>query len=108
MKETFGEYIRSLRINSNFTLTQLGGKLGIDSGSLSKIETNKKEFDEIHLLELAKIFDLDYEILKSELISEKIAKSILINNCSEDVLTLAKDKVKYIKQRFVKQTKLKI
>ena len=46
MEANFGEYIRTLRTQSGLTLTQLGAKLGIDSGALSKIETGKKEFDE--------------------------------------------------------------
>ena len=54
MEANFGEYIRKLRTENGLTLTQLGAKLGIDSGALSKIETGKKEFDEKCLDNLAK------------------------------------------------------
>ena len=70
MEANFGEYIRGLRTQNNLTLTQLGAKLGIDSGALSKIETGKKEFDEACLPKLATAFNLDLETLKTELISE--------------------------------------
>jgi transcriptional regulator with XRE-family HTH domain len=90
------------------TLTQLGAKLGIDSGALSKIETGKKEFDEVCLPKLAEVFNLDSEILKSELISEKIANTLYQFKCDDNVLTLAEEKVKYIRQKNTKQTSLKL
>lgn len=108
MEANFGEYIRTLRTQSGLTLTQLGAKLGIDSGALSKIETGKKEFDETFLPNLSEAFNLDLETLKSELISEKIANTLYQFNCNDDVLTLAEEKVKYIRQKNTTQTSLKL
>ena len=108
MEANFGEYIRKLRTQNGLTLTQLGAKLGIDSGALSKIETGKKEFDEACLPKLAIAFNLDLETLKTELISEKIAYTLYENKCNENVLTLAEEKVKYIREKNTKQTTLKL
>ena len=108
MEANFGEYIRTLRTQSGLTLTQLGAKLGIDSGALSKIETGKKKFDENCLPKLAEAFNLDLETLKSELISEKIANTLYHYKCSDNVLALAEEKVKYIREKNIKQTILKL
>ncbi len=108
MEANFGEYIRTLRTQSGLTLTQLGAKLGIDSGALSKIETGKKEFDEACLSKLAETFNLDLETLKSELISEKIAYTLYQNKCNDNVLTLAEEKVKYIRLKNTIQTTIKL
>lgn len=108
MEAKFGEYIRNLRTQNGLTLTQLGAKLGIDSGALSKIETGKKEFDEACLPKLAKTFNLDLETLKSELISEKIANTLYQYKCNDNVLTLAEEKVKYIRQKNTIQTTIKL
>lgn len=108
MEANFGGYIRKLRTQNGLTLTQLGAKLGIDSGALSKIETGKKEFDETCLPKLAKAFNLDLETLKSELISEKIAYTLYQNKCNDNVLTLAEEKVRYIREKNAKQTTLKL
>lgn len=108
MEANFGEYIRTLRTQSGLTLTQLGAKLGIDSGALSKIETGKKKFDENCLTKLAETFNLDLETLKSELISEKIANTLYQYKCSDNVLALAEEKVKYIREKNIKQTILKL
>lgn len=106
MKETFGEYLKNLRIENGMTLTQLGAKLGIDSGALSKIENEKRKLDEKILPKIAEIFKLNLEELKDEFISELIAYKIYENNCTDKVLTLAEEKVKYIKQRNFRQGNL--
>ncbi len=106
MKETFGEYIRLLRTENGMTLTQLAAQLGMDSANLSKIENNKREFDEKRLEKLALAFNLDTKELRDELFSEKFANKIYSNCCSEKALELAEQKVKYLKQSNVKQKKL--
>jgi transcriptional regulator with XRE-family HTH domain len=106
MKESFGEYIRKLRVENGLTLTQLAAYIGIDSGALSKIENGKKKLDEKVLPRIAEKFSLDLEILKNEFISEQIANKIYESNCSNEVLQLAEQKVNYIKQRNAKQINL--
>jgi len=107
MKETFGEYIRMLRTKNCMTLTQLAAQLDMDSANLSKIENNKREFDEKRLGKLASVFNLDSDVLRDELFSEKFANKIYSNCCSERALELAEKKVKYLRQTNVKQEKLK-
>lgn len=99
MKKDFGNYIRELRKKEGFTLTQLGAKLGIDSGALSKIETGKKEMNENILPLLAETFNLNLEELKEELLSEKIANTVYNSDCNENVLLLAEKKIKYLQKK---------
>ncbi len=99
MEETFGEYIKLLRTKHNFTLTQLAAKLDLDSANLSKIENNKREFDERRLSLLANIFNLEISVLRTEFFSDVIAKKLYINNCNNDTLILAEQKVEYLKSK---------
>ena len=99
MKETFGEYIKRLRTENGFTLTQLAAKLDLDSANLSKIENNKREFDERRLTLLSKVFDLDIAKLRTEFFSDFIAKKLYENNCDEETLVLAEEKVAYLKSK---------
>ncbi len=99
MKETFGEYIKQLRTEHNLTLTQLAAKLELDSANLSKIENNKREFDEKRLVLLADIFDLDISLLRTEFFSDVIAKKLYDNNCDNETLILAEQKVEYLKSK---------
>lgn len=99
MKETFGEYIKRLRTENGFTLTQLAAKLDLDSANLSKIENNKREFDERRLNLLSEVFDLEIKSLRTEFFSDLIAKKIYENNCDEETLVLAEEKVAYLKSK---------
>jgi transcriptional regulator with XRE-family HTH domain len=99
MKEIFGEYIKSLRTQNEMTLTQLAAKLDLDSANLSKIENNKREFDEKRLELLAKVFNLDLSKLRTEFFSDIIAKKIYSNNCDSETLILAEQKVEYLKTK---------
>jgi transcriptional regulator with XRE-family HTH domain len=99
MKETFGEYIKRLRTENGFTLTQLAAKLDLDSANLSKIENNKREFDERRLTLLSEVFNLSIDKLRTEFFSDLIAKKIYENNCDEETLILAEEKVAYLKSK---------
>jgi len=99
MEETFGEYIRRLRTENELTLTQLAAKLDLDSANLSKIENNKREFDEKRLELLAIVFKLDLAELRTEFFSDFIAKKIYDNNCDSETLILAEKKVEYLKSK---------
>ncbi|MCZ2102628.1 MAG: helix-turn-helix domain-containing protein [Chitinophagales bacterium] len=107
MKTTFGEYIRQLRTDKGFTLTELAALLKLDSANLSKIETGKREFDEKRLERLANAFNLDIEELKTEYFADQFAKKIYQYNCSTETLIVAEEKVNYLKSRNVKQDEIK-
>ncbi len=95
MKETFGEYIRMLRTQKGFTLTQLAALLDLDAANLSKIENGKREFDDKRLTKLASAFDLDIEALYNEYKSDRLAKQIYEMDCSSQVLKVAEEKAAY-------------
>lgn len=107
MKATFGEYIRQLRTDKGYTLTELAALLKLDSANLSKIENGKREFDEKRLEKLASAFDLDMEKLKTEYFGDQFAKKMYQYNCSTETLILAEEKVNYLKSINVKQTEIK-
>ena len=102
MEVTFGEYIKQLRTDKGFTLTELAALLKLDSANLSKIENNKREFDEKRLDKLANAFDLDFEKLKTEYFGDQFAKKMYAYNCSTETLIVAEEKVNYLKSKNVK------
>jgi transcriptional regulator with XRE-family HTH domain len=108
MKETFGEYIRKLRTENELTLTPLAAKLDLDSANLSKIENGKREFDEKRLPKLASVFNLNIDTLKTEFYSDFIAKKLYETNCNNEVFVLAEQKMEYLKQKHLTQTKINI
>ena len=106
MKEKFGQYIRKLRTDNNYTLTQLAAKLGVDSGALSKIETGKRQLNEKLLSRLAEVFDLNEMDVRNEYYADLIATILLERNCSDEVITLATKKVIYRRNKGISQGKI--
>lgn len=95
MITTFGEYIRKLRTENGMTLTQLAAKLNLDSANLSKIENNKRDFDQKRLPILAETFDLNLSDLQNEYITDQLGKQIYELNCSKQLLKVAEEKAEY-------------
>ncbi len=95
MNTTFGEYIRLLRTEKELTLTQLAAKLDLDSANLSKIENNKRDFDEKRLSKLSEIFGLNIQELRNEYVSDQIGKKIYETNCTKQLLKVAEEKAEY-------------
>ena len=106
MKETLGEYIHRLRTGRGLTLTKLAASLDIDQSTLSKIENYKRNIPEEILPKLAKIFNLDEKELLKEYYSEKIAEIIYPHNKTEELLKLAEEKAKYLREKKHQQSKL--
>ena len=107
MLEGFGQYIKGLRRSKSYTLTQMGALLGVDSGALSKIENNKRPLDDKLLPRLSEIFDLDIEKVKEQFFSEKVADILFKNDCPEEVLDLAREKLKYKRSSQVRQASIR-
>lgn len=107
MKTTFGEYLRKLRTEKGLTLTQLAAQVDLDSANLSKIENNKRDFDEKRLFRLAEVLEIDLQKLKSEYYSDLIAHKIYETKCPDEILILAEEKIKYLKQINTKQIDIK-
>jgi len=99
MQATFGEYIKQIRKDQGLTLTQLAIQLNIDATNLSKMENNKRQFDEKKLDRLSEILCLDLEKLKIEYFGDHFAKIMIQHNCSKQTLLAAEEKVHYLKYK---------
>ena len=106
MKESFGSFIKKLRVENNLTLTQLAAKLDLDSANLSKIENGKRDFDEKRLVLLANTFNIEIDEVKKEYLGDFIAQKIYNTNYSEEILLVAEEKVKYLRSVNTKQINL--
>lgn len=105
--ESFGEYIKRLRIENGFNQTELAAKVGLDTGGLSKIENGKKDLKEGKLILFAEALGVTTDELKNQFFSEKFAEYCFKYKCPETVFVLAEQKTKYFKTTKVKQAKLK-
>lgn len=106
MKESFGSFIKMLRVENNLTLTQLAAKLDLDSANLSKIENGKRDFDEKRLILLSNTFKIEIDEIKKEYFGDFIARKIYDSDFSSEILMVAEEKVKYLRSVNTKQINL--
>ncbi len=108
--ESFGKYIRRLRTEKGLNQTELAAKIKLDSGSMSKVENDKKHLDEEKLTLLAKALNIDTEVMKKQYLSDQFAKESVKYKVekSQAVYELAESKTKYYLDNNVKQGTLKI
>jgi transcriptional regulator with XRE-family HTH domain len=106
MKESFGSFIKKLRVENKLTLTQLAARLDLDSANLSKIENGKRDFDEKRLGLLSETFKIELDELKKEYFGDFIARKIYNSDYSGEILQVAEEKVKYLRSINTKQINL--
>ena len=95
--ESFGGYIKRLRMEKGLNQTELAAKIGLDSGGLSKVENGKKDLKEDKLQLLATALEIDISDLKKQYFSEKFAEDCFKYACPDSVFQLAEQKVKHYK-----------
>lgn len=104
--KNFGEYIKSLRKNRRLPLRKVAAKLDLDPSTLSKIERGERTANTSILPLLAEVFNEDEEKMLTILISDKIAKELVYTSNPEEILKVAEEKIKYLKNKNLKQGSL--
>ncbi|GAB6395542.1 MAG: helix-turn-helix transcriptional regulator [Bacteroidales bacterium] len=97
--ETFGEYIRQLRINAGLPIRKIAAQLDIDATLLGKIERDERPANKNVIAGIAKIFNQDEEDLLKRFLSDQIAYKILNEDADIEVLKVAEQKVEYLKSK---------
>ena len=97
--ETFGEYIRQLRINAGLPLRKIAAQLDIDPSILGRIERDERKANKDFISGIAKIFNQDEQDLFNRFLSDRIAYKIIDENADIRVLKVAEQKVEYLKSK---------
>lgn len=97
--ETFGEYIRQLRISANLPIRKIAAQLDIDATLLGKIERDERPANRDIIARIAEIFNQSEQDLFYRFLSDSIAYKIINENADIKVLKVAEQKVKYLKSK---------
>jgi len=96
--QTFGEAIRTLRLEKGLPLRKVAAILDIDQSFLSKIERNEKNANKELVIRFAKIYEVDEKHLLIQYYSDKVAYDLAEENLAKEILHLAKEKINYLKK----------
>jgi len=104
---TFGEFLRAERNKKGLNQSDFGQPLGIIMTDISKIETGKKKFPFTSLEALAEFIGKDYLELKNQYVADKLVEEAHKYECSDAVFSVAENQSKYLRNKNVKQAKIK-
>jgi len=93
----FGDIIRSKREEKGMLLRQLAAMIDVDTAILSKVERGERKARKEQVEKIAKALDMDEKELMIEYLSEIIAYEIIDEDSATDVLRVAENKVKYLR-----------
>ncbi|MEQ9287722.1 MAG: helix-turn-helix transcriptional regulator [Cyclobacteriaceae bacterium] len=106
LRESFGEHIRNLREESGLPLRKVAAVLDIDPSTLSKIERGERSANKDMLPILSDLFNEDEKQLGLILLSDKVAYELLEEDNPDQILKVAEEKIKYLKNKSLEQGSL--
>ena len=94
---SFGELLRSLREETGQTLKIVAENLEMDTSLLAKIERNERQPTKLIIKQVAEFFKCNEQELLNNFLSDQIAYKILEEEADIEILKVAEEKVKYLK-----------
>lgn len=105
---SFGHFIKTEREKRNWTQTDFGAIIGINSSAISRIENDTQKFSISKLKKLSEIFEIDLQKVRDLFFADKFAKEAYKNHCSDNVFVVAESTANYYKNINAKQGKLEL
>lgn len=105
---SFGNYIKTEREKREWTQTELGTKIGINTSAICRIENGSQKFSKSKLNKLAELFQTELQIVTDLYFADKFVKEALKYKCSESIFSVAEDTANYYRNVNVKQGKLEL
>ena len=104
---SFGHFIKTEREKREWTQTEFGAKIGINSSAISRIENGTQKFSKSKLKSLSKLFNLDMQNVTDLFFADKFAREAFKYKCSESIFSAAEDTANYLRNTNIKQGKFK-
>jgi len=96
---SFGEHLRTLRVDAGHTLKTVSEQIRIDISLLAKIERNERQPTKQLIKQVATFFQVDEKELQNEFLSDQIAYKILDEEADLNILKVAEKKISYLKTK---------
>jgi transcriptional regulator with XRE-family HTH domain len=101
---SFGTFIKLEREKKGWSQTEFGALVHINMTAISRIENDKKKFNDSKLGLLAQLFEMDITKVKDLYFADKFAKEAYKHNCSGSVFAVAEKENQYLKSKRIKQS----
>lgn len=98
--------IRKLREEHKLPLRKVAAVLDIDPSTLSKIERDERSANKDMISKLAELFTVNSNNLSIAFLSDKVVNELISENCSNEILRVAEEKIEYIRAQSAQQGKI--
>ena len=105
---SFGQFIKTEREKREWTQTEFGAKIGINTSAISRIENGSQKFSKSKLKKLAELFQTDNQKVTDLFFADKFAREAFKYKCSDAIFMVADDTANYINNTNVKQGELEL
>jgi transcriptional regulator with XRE-family HTH domain len=102
----FGQFIKNEREKLEWTQTEFGNQIGINTSAICRIENGTQKFSISKLAKLSEILKIDNQKINDLFFADKFAKEAFKYKCSESVFSVAEDNATYLRNNNTKQAKL--
>ncbi len=102
---SFGQFIKLEREKNQWTQTEFGARIGINTSAICRIENGSQKFSKSKLNELAKLFKLQEQTVTDLFFADKFASEALKYQCSDSIFIAAEKAANYIKNTNSEQGK---
>jgi transcriptional regulator with XRE-family HTH domain len=103
---SFGNFIKTEREKREWTQTEFGAKIGINTSAISRIENGSQKFSKSKLKQLAELLQINPQRITDLFFADKFAREAFKYKCSDSIFTVAENTANYIKNKNVKQGQL--
>ena len=100
---SFGHFIKTEREKREWTQTEFGAKIGINTSAISRIENGSQKFSKSKLKKLADLFKIDLQKITDLFFADKFAREAFKYKCSDSVFSVAEATANYLKNTNSKQ-----
>ncbi len=100
---SFGSFIKTEREKREWTQTEFGTKIGINTSAISRIENGNQKFSKSKLKKLSELFEIELQQIIDLFFADKFAREAFKYKCSDSVFSVAEDTSNYLKSINSKQ-----
>lgn len=100
---SFGHFIKTEREKREWTQTEFGAKIGINTSAISRIENGSQKFSKTKLKILSELFSIELQKVTDLFFADKFVREALKYKCSESIFSVAEDTANYYKNNNVIQ-----
>lgn len=102
---SFGHFIKTEREKREWTQTEFGAKIRINTSAISRIENGSQKFSKSKLKKLSELFSMELQKITDLFFADKFVREALKYKCSESIFSVAEDTASYYRNINVKQGK---